>query len=651
MFEKGLKEAPGPSSQDGVRTVAIAGPANAGKSTIYNWLSKSYSTVANYSQTTIDSIHKESVIDGNKFDFWDTPGLAGLTDGSDDENRARKTLIFERPDMILFVGDATRMKRTLTLLAQTLELGIPTVMVLNKIDAIAGKGIQIDVETLAGEIGIPVLATTATEKRGFEKIVKAIFREITPVSHLQYPKVVEDAVEDIRSCFTKNKPSRAVALLLLMRDKEALKLLHKIDSESALDAMEVSESFFRKSPMVNVGQALFSAQERWADRLVEQVTVVSVLTAYSFAQNAAWASRHPVFGWPIMLAIMWVTFHGVGTVATVIGGYFDAWIGIPLTGFIGGLVSNPALFEFLAGDFGILTMGVMNAIATVVPILIIFFLIVNFLEDVGYLPNLSVLLNRVFSIFGLTGKAVLSMSLGFGCNTMATLTSRMLETKKERIIASGLVALGVPCAVQLGVMIAILSTAPFSALLLVVGSVLATQIVCGMALNRMLKGDKSSDFIIELPPFTWPNWRNIVRKTNFRVRHFLKEALPLFVLGAALMFALDKTGLLTLIKKGAHPVVTGFLSLPDKVTEVFILVLSRRELGAVYFKNMVDAFEVDYYQTVVGLTVITLFIPCVSNTMVMIKELGLRWATAINVAIIVIAVMVGGLLNWLIRIF
>jgi ferrous iron transport protein B len=296
-------------------------------------------------------------------------------------------------------------------------------------------------------------------------------------------------------------------------------------------------------------------------------------------------------------------------------------------------------------------MGVMNAIVTVVPILLVFFLMINFLEDVGYLPNLSVLTNRTLGYFGLTGKAILPITLGFGCNTMATLTSRMLETKKERIILSFLIALGVPCSVQLGVMLAIMATAPFSALLTVFGAVAATQIVCGTIINRWIPTKKTSDFILELPDFHLPSLRNIVRKTYFRIKTFLEEALPMFVVAAAMMFVLDKTGLLAVIKTVLRPIVTGFLSLPDKVTEVFILVLSRREVGAVYFKDMYEAAEVDYYQTVVGLIVMTLFIPCLSNTMVMIKELGLRWASAINISIILIAILVGGLVNSLIRIF
>ncbi|NGZ28477.1 MAG: ferrous iron transport protein B, partial [Magnetococcales bacterium] len=142
-----------------------------------------------------------------------------------------------------------------------------------------------------------------------------------------------------------------------------------------------------------------------------------------------------------------------------------------------------------------------------------------------------------------------------------------------------------------------------------------------------------------------PHPRNIVRKTYFRIKWFLLEAVPLFMAAAVVMFLLDKSGLLNIIKSLLHPLITGFLSLPDKATEVFILVLARREVGAVYFKQMVEAGELEYAQIVTGLVVITLFIPCVSNTMVMIKEFGGRWAISTNLAIIGIAILVGGLVN------
>lgn len=632
--------------------IAIVGPANAGKSILFNHLTKAYSVVANYPQTTTRSMRKKAVFAGRESLLIDTPGIAALSVTTDDEKETRETLIGERPDHILFCGDAIALKRTLVLLAQVLELGIPTVFALNKVDEALKKGVLVDVKRLAMEAGLPVVEIAAMRGIGLEKLEKTVQGgALSGNSGVIYPSRIEETLNGLAEIFPEEmRPSRGELLLLLAGDatmKEQVKSTHGAELSDRVNTF-LRKVWLKASP-TNLRAAVFNARIAWAERIAENVTSSTTLKLAGFAHKAAVVSRHPIFGWPILIAILWVVFEGVGTVANQIGGFMDTWLGKPFVDAVSTLVTAKFMNELLVGDFGLLTMGVMNAVITVVPILTVFYLIINVLEDVGYLPNLSVLANRVFRWFGLTGKSVLPYTLGFGCNTMATLTSRMLETKKERIMISFLIALGVPCSAQLGVLLAILATAPFSALLIVLSSVLITQLLCGLALNRMVPTIKRSEFIIELPNFTMPNWKNIVRKTWVRLKDFLEEALPMFVMAAALMFVLDKTGLLGGIKTLMRPVVTGFLSLPDKITEVFILVLSRREVGAVHFKNVYEANQIDYYQTVVGLVVITLFIPCISNTMAMIKELGVKWALGINTAIIAIAFLVGGLINLLIR--
>ncbi|KPK02482.1 MAG: hypothetical protein AMK71_02070 [Nitrospira bacterium SG8_35_4] len=636
-----------------VKKIAIIGMPNSGKSEIFNKLTRSYSPVANYHQTTISVVRKNATLGGKPYKIIDTPGISSLNIFSEEELVTRNVLFRERPDTILFCGDATRLKSTLVLLAQILELGIPTVFCLNVMDEAVRKGIIINSKELSGEVFSSVVETAAVHGAGLKDLKTAIKNVNPAVARVRYPAVVEKALIDLLELFPdENHPSRGFLILYLTGEDGISRFMESEYGEEILSkANNILIGVHKKTSAPRIRQTIFNAREDWADRLAERVTTRSTFSVTGFAQRAAWASRHPILGWPILLLILWATFYGVGTIATKMAAVLDKWVFLPSTEAVASLLTHSPLFhDFMVGEYGILTMGVFNAIGTVVPILIVFFLITSFLEDVGYLPNLSVLLNRFFSVFGLTGKSVLPIVLGFGCNTMATLTTRTLDTKKERVVASFLIALGVPCAVQLGVLLAIMATAPFSVLLITVAAVFATQIISGIALHRIIRTETKSDFILELPTFRIPLFRHIIKKTYYRVKWFVVEAVPLFVLGAGLMFALKITGLLSMIKTGLRPVVTEFLSLPDKITEVFILVLARRELGAVYFKDMVDAGQVDYYQTITGLVVITLFIPCISNTMVMLKELGSRWAISLNIAIIAIAVIVGGLVNFLIRI-
>ena len=201
----------------------------------------------------------------------------------------------------------------------------------------------------------------------------------------------------------------------------------------------------------------------------------------------------------------------------------------------------PLARDFLAGDYGLITMGITYAIAIVLPVVTTFFLIFGFLEDSGYIPRLAIFSDRLFRAMGLNGKAVLPMVLGLGCDTMATMTTRILGTPKERLIAIVLLALGVPCSAQLATIMGILGGISFAALLTLFGVVLLQMVVVGFLAARVLPGDRS-EFILELPPIRWPKFRNIFAKTVQRVRWYLGEAVPLFLIGTVLLFSLDRIG-------------------------------------------------------------------------------------------------------------
>jgi ferrous iron transport protein B len=641
--------------------VVIVGRPNSGKSLIFNELTKVYSIVANYPQTTVAPSSQLIDIAGRAVLLVDTPGLSSLLVNSPDERSTLEVLISQRPDGVLFCSDAMHLKQSLMLLIQVMELGLPTICCLNKMDDTASCGMIIDTAALSARLSIPVVELSAAHGFGFDALKGALGQLMQSKASnrdcsapVTYQPFFQEFAAGVRSLFPlESRPSCGLVLLYLQGDPTASLWFAKTLADGVLNKLQgMVAEFWQRYPANRVGLLLFQNRLSFVEQLTATILQQASYVPPSPARHAEALCRHPVYGWFIFLAILWLTFKGVGIGAADLGGWLDSTLFSPATQWLGESLPYPLLNEFLVGQFGLLTMGVANAMVTVVPILAIFFLIVNLLEDIGYLPNLSVLANRTLRPFGLTGKAVLPLVLGTGCNTTATMSSRILETKKERLLVSFLVALGVPCSVQLGILMAILATMPFSALLLVLGSVLLTTVACGLIMNRLVpsKG-KAVIFIQELPSFHWPHWRNILLKTYYRVKWFLVEAVPMFMVAALAMFAMEKSGLLSVIKQLLHPLITGFLSLPDKTTEVFILVLARREVGAVYFKQMVEGGEIDYIQIVTGLIVITLFIPCVSNTMVMLKEYGVRWAVSTNLAIIAIAILVGGTINHLLRLF
>jgi ferrous iron transport protein B len=289
-------------------------------------------------------------------------------------------------------------------------------------------------------------------------------------------------------------------------------------------------------------------------------------------------------------------------------------------------------------------MGATYAIAIVLPIVTTFFLIFGLLEDSGYIPRLAIFSDRLFRAMGLNGKAVLPMVLGLGCDTMATMTTRILGTPKERLIAIVLLALGVPCSAQLATIMGILGGISFAALLTLFGVVLLQMVVVGFLAAQALPGDRS-EFMLELPPIRLPRLQNVWLKTLLRVRWYLGEAVPLFLIGTVLLFALDRVGGLAWLARAARPVVSGWLGLPPRLAEVFVMGFLRRDYGAAGLFDLARHGLLTPVQAVVALTVMTLFVPCVANLLMIVRERGPRVAFAILVFVTIVAVLTGTVLN------
>jgi len=306
------------------------------------------------------------------------------------------------------------------------------------------------------------------------------------------------------------------------------------------------------------------------------------------------------------------------------------------------------IYDLIVGQYGVVTMAFTYAIAIILPIVSFFFIFFSFLEDSGYLPRLAVMVDRIFKMMGLNGKAVLPMVLGLGCDTMATMTTRILESRKERVIVTLLLALGVPCSAQLGVILGMLGAVSFKATVLWAFIVLLVLFLVGLLASRVLPG-QSSDFILEIPPMRMPQLSNMLLKTLVRVEWYLKEAVPLFIVGTLILFVLDKVNALVAIQNAAAPVVVGLLDLPPKAAEAFIIGFLRRDYGAAGLLSLQRDGMLDPVQVVVALVTMTLFVPCIANLLMIVKERGLKAAFWMTVFIFPFAILVGAIVNFAIR--
>jgi ferrous iron transport protein B len=314
------------------------------------------------------------------------------------------------------------------------------------------------------------------------------------------------------------------------------------------------------------------------------------------------------------------------------------WIGVPL------------LTAFFVGPYGLLTMGVTYAVAIVLPVVATFFFVFSMLEDSGYLPRLAVMSNRLLRSMGLNGKAVLPMVLGLGCDTMATLTARIMETRKERMLVTLLLALGVPCSSQLSVIFALMQRTSGAATVVWVAVVLFTLFVVGWVAARALPGDRS-DFLLEMPPLRQPMVSNILAKTLARMEWYLREAVPLFLLGTALLFLLDAAHLLVFVHRAGEPIVHHMLGFPrgagvsDRVSEALLIGFLRRDFGAAGLLDLARGGHLSPADVAVSMVTITLFIPCIANVFMIAKERGWRTAGAMSAFIFPYAVLMGAVVR------
>ena len=653
MMESCRKETR-PKDSSGERIILIGNP-NVGKSVIFNYLTGKYVTVSNYPGTTVEVATGAMFTKGKIFQVVDTPGINSLIPTSEDEKVTRDILLHGPPVHLVQVIDTKNIRRGLLISLQLLEMGVPFVVVLNMWDEAKSRGIDINLRKLSEHLGMPVLKAVATRRKGLEKIKENLQPRVTPFPAITYPEAIEDGVSRITSSFSETIISkRSLALMLLSGDESLAEWLHQNLPEEEISRIEKIRHEVQTRFRDPIGYLINQARLRKVDEILSRVRTSPEETPKTFSASLGNLVIHPFWGIPILFFILFLTYQFVGVFGAQISvdfleeTLFGEWLLPPLTGLIHRFIPVPILQQLLIGPYGILTMALTYAIAIVLPIVGCFFIIFGLMEDSGYLPRLAVMSNKIFKRMGLNGKAVLPMVLGLGCDTMATMTTRILDTEKDRTIVTLLLALGVPCSAQLGVILGMFSGLPIFYFLTWIFLIALILVMVGYLAARLLPGE-GSDFILELPPLRIPKISNIVVKTLARLEWYLKEAVPLFILGTLFLFILHQTKALALLERISTPLIVHFLGLPAKATEAFIIGFLRRDYGAAGLFMLAREGLLDPRQILVSLVTITLFIPCIAQFFMMIKERGLKKTLWISAVIFPVAFGVGGLLNFLLR--
>ena len=648
---------------NGLPLVAIVGTPNVGKSVLFNALTGAYVTVSNYPGTTVEVSRGKGRLGEKQVGIVDTPGMYRLMPLTDEERVARDILLQEKPDIVIHVTDAKNLERMLPMTLQLIEAGLPVILVANLMDEARRLGVQVDTQRLEAALGIPVIGTALALGQGTTELKNLLASSLglsacchAPRPHpspIHYQSSIEATLNQLESLLQGEYQisQRAIGVLLLQNDQGVTDLVASVEAERFSTIKTILEQCAKEfsQPLTY----LISRRQRdAAQRILTGIIYYPEERPFGFAERLNQAMMNPLTGIPILVVVLLAMYEFVGVLGAqtlvnflegvVFGEYVNPWVDRLLVSYIPWQV----LRDLIGGEYGLITLGIRYAVALILPIVGTFFLMFSVIEDSGYLPRLAMLIDKVFKRIGLNGRAVIPMVLGFGCDTMATIVTRTLETRRERLLSTFLLALAIPCSAQLGVMLGLLSGS-LAMVVIWAGVVLGVFLLVGLLAAKLVPGERPT-FYMELPPLRLPTLTNVLVKTYTRLEWYFREVLPIFLLASVLIWIGNLTGLFDLLLNLLQPLIH-WMGLPDEATVAFLFGFFRRDYGAAGLYDLRNAMT--HTQILVAAVTMTLFIPCVAQFAVMLKERGWKTAVGIVVFIFPFAFLVGGLLNWLLTVF
>ncbi len=569
--------------------ILLVGNPNVGKSVIFSRLTGVSVIASNYPGTTVEFC-KGCVGAGEaKMDVIDVPGTYSLKPTSPAEKVAVQMLekaIREKDSIVINVIDATNLERNLNLTLQLLKKDIPVIIALNFWDEVKHIGITIDVKKLQEILGMPVIPTVAITGEGIKELV----------THID----------------------------------SAVKGTYQYDEE-----------------------------ERWHEigNIINKVQIIRH-KHHTLFERLSDLTIHPWTGIPIAIVIILIAFQvirfiGESLIAYIFEPLFESLWAPLMMEFSQSIGANHIVHNLLIGQlidgkidfgqsFGILTTGLFVPFAAVLPYIISFYLILSFVEDSGYLPRLAVLLDKTLHLVGLHGMAIVPMFLAFGCNVPGVLATRILETKRERFIAATLMALTMPCMAQTAMIFGLVGKFGARGLFPVFMTLFLVWLIVGNIMRFFVKGE-SPEIFTEIPPYRLPYFGALLQKVWMRIKWFLKEAIPFVLLGVLVVNLLYSLGIIEFIGSIAAPVMTDLLGLPLEAVGALMIGFLRKDIAV----GMLAPLGLSLKQLIISSVVLTMYFPCVASFVILLKELGI--IDMLKAALIMIgsAIIVGGILNFL----
>ncbi len=559
------------------------GNPNVGKSVVFSRLTGVRVITSNYPGTTVGFTQGLMKMGEESVHIIDVPGIYSLEASSEAEKIA--LLIHDTGDKIINVVNAANLERNLYLTLQLLEKNIPVVVALNMWDDAQYRGIHIDLEKLRELLGVPVIPTVALTGQGIKELVENIPMAAAPANS------------------TRNHHERWVEIGRIIKLVQRISHRHRTVLERLADA----------SVKPFTGTVLAAVVLTCAFLVIRFIGESLIDHVFNHFFKTFWT--------PVVLSIS-SSLGGAGVLHDIVVGHISG-----------------REIHFIE-SFGLLTSGLYIPLAMVLPYIFSFYLMLGLLEDTGYLPRLAVLMDTFMHRLGLHGYAIIPTLLGFGCKVPAVLSTRILESTRERFIAATLISIAVPCAALQAMIFGLVGREGGQYVAVVYGTLFSVWILVGIILNRMVKGF-SPELLIEIPPYRLPAGRAVLQKLWMRVRGFLIEAVPI-ILGAVLVInVMHVLGVFSAVASFSSPVVTGILGLPSEAVTGLIVGLLRKDVAL----GMLSTLSMSAKQLVVSSVVLAMFFPCIAVFVMLLKELGVRNTMKSSGIMIAAVLITGGILN------
>ena len=564
--------------------ILLMGNPNVGKSAFFSRLTGVNVIVSNYPGTTVELKKGKMKLGKKLVEVIDVPGIYNLEPTTKAEEVALKML--KEGDLVINVVDATNLERNLYLTLQLLEKNIPVIVALNFWDETKHQGIHIDYRKLEKILKVPVVPTVAITGEGIKKLVSQL-NSARP-----------------RRCKNTDK-ERWIKIGKII--KEVQKIKHKHHTP-----LEVLEELSIK-PLTGLPFAIFVLfMSFFSVRFVGEY-----LIKYIF--DPLFASYLPVVTWLSNL-------FGPGILRDI---------------FIGTLINGNVDYT---QSMGLLTTGLYVPIAMVLPYVFAFYLVLGILEDSGYLPRLATLVDNIMHKVGMHGLAIVPMLLGLGCNVPGALSTRILETRRQRFIASTLMAIAIPCMAQTAMVFGLLGRYGIKGLGIVYATLFVVWVVTGLILNKAIGGSTPETFM-EIPPYRLPYLGSLMKKLWMRIRSFLTSAVPYVFLGVLIVNLLYFSGIITLLGNLSAPLVVKVLGLPKEAVAALLMGFLRKDVAV----GMLLPLNLTMNQLIVASVVLTMYFPCIATFVVLFRELGAKDLIKSTLIMIFAAFLVGGLLNMILN--